>query len=291
MSFSERERAECLRLIQWGLDEDLGRPRRDLTSATTIPAEMQGKAVIVVRQSGVIAGLEALSYLADELSFDVELLTEDGTAEEGKAAARLSGRLQAILAGERLALNLLGHMSGVASITARYVAAVAGTKAKVCDTRKTTPGWRYLDKYAVRVGGGTNHRIGLFDGVLIKDNHLAGLAEAEARPIAAAVGRARSAAPAGTVVEVEIDSLTQLDEALASAPDIILLDNMTPENLGLAVEIRDSIAPRVQLEASGGINLQTIAAVARAGVDRISVGALTHSATVLDLALDYESSA
>lgn len=288
MPFSAIEESECRRLIEWGLREDLGEPRRDLTSAATIPDDMVGQAAVVVRQAGVIAGLESLLYLARELDFDVQVLGPDGPVPEGTIVARMRGRLQSILAAERLALNLMGHMSGVATLTAQYVELVRGTKAKICDTRKTTPGWRYLDKYAVRVGGGTNHRIGLFDGVLIKDNHLAGLAQRQAHPIATAVGKARRGTPAGTILEVEIDSLTQLDEALGSEPDMILLDNMTPDNLSLAVEIRDAKAPQVLLEASGGINLETVRVVALSGVDRISVGALTHSAAVLDLALDYE---
>lgn len=261
---------------------------RDLTSEAVIPAEQQSRALVVARRAGVIAGLDAVVMLAAKLGFNAELLTPDGPVEQGARVARLSGSLRSILAAERLALNLLGRLGGVATLTASYVHAIRGTKSRIVDTRKTTPGWRYLEKYAVRVGGGTNHRVGLFDGVLIKDNHLAAIAEREPKPILKAVARGRAHAPAGTMVEVEIDSLTQLEEALAARPDMILLDNMTPENLGLAVEIRDRQAPEVLLEASGGITLESILAVARSGVDRISVGALTHSATALDVALDYE---
>ncbi|MGL5096046.1 MAG: carboxylating nicotinate-nucleotide diphosphorylase, partial [Planctomycetia bacterium] len=182
---------------------------------------------------------------------------------------------------------------GVASLTARYVAAVAqapNNRAVVCDTRKTTPGWRLLEKYAVRVGGGTNHRFGLYDGVLIKDNHLAALARKHFNPIRVAVERARTANPPGTVVEVEVDTLEQLDQALAVVPDIVLLDNMPPAMMREAVARRDAVAPTVLLEASGGIHLETVAVVAATGVDRISVGALTHSAPALDLALDEDVS-
>lgn len=289
MPFNPREAEQCLRLLQWGLEEDLDQAG-DLTTEATIPEDLQASALLVAREAGVVAGLEALPMLAELRSgrFHVELLQEDGSVEEGTAVARMSGPLREILSVERLSLNLLSRLSGVATVTARYVEAVAGTKAKICDTRKTTPGWRYLEKYAVRVGGGTNHRIGLFDGVLIKDNHLAGLSSRKADPIAAAVAAARSRAPAGTVVQVEVDSLTQLEQALDAGPDMVLLDNMSPENLSVAVEIRDMKDPRILLEASGGITLESIPAVAASGVDRISVGALTHSAPILDLALDFE---
>ncbi|MFO0944844.1 MAG: carboxylating nicotinate-nucleotide diphosphorylase [Planctomycetota bacterium] len=287
-NFTARERAECERLIDWGLDEDLGSPMRDLTSEAVIPVDQRASALVMARQTGVIAGTEALPLLGDRLGYSVEVLRSDGPVEKGTPIARLAGTLRSVLAGERLSLNLLGRLSGVASLTARYVNAIRGTKACIVDTRKTTPGWRYLEKYAVRIGGGTNHRVGLFDGVLIKDNHLAAVSERESKPILVAVARAREQSPAGTVVEVEIDSLSQLEEAIHARPDMILLDNMIPENLGLAVEIRDRLGPGILLEASGGIHLESVVAVARSGVDRISVGALTHSAAVLDVALDYE---
>jgi nicotinate-nucleotide pyrophosphorylase (carboxylating) len=177
-------------------------------------------------------------------------------------------------------------LSGVASLTRRYVDAAAGTRAAVLDTRKTTPGWRLLEKYAVRMGGGTNHRLGLYDGVLIKDNHLAGLGG----DVRWAVETARAApGNAGLPVEVEVDTLDQLEHALAARADIVLLDNMTPEQMRAAVARRDAVSPDTRLEASGGITLATIAAIAATGVDRISVGALTHSAPALDIALDYAS--
>jgi nicotinate-nucleotide pyrophosphorylase (carboxylating) len=212
---------------------------------------------------------------------------EDGARlDRGTALATVAGPLRSILAAERTALNFLQRLSGVASLTRKYADAVAGTRAAVLDTRKTTPGWRLLEKYAVRTGGGTNHRVGLYDGVLIKDNHLAGLGGDVRR----AVGLARAApGNAGLAVEVEVDTLELLEHALAARADIVLLDNMTPEQMRTAVARRDAVSPGTKLEASGGINLSTIAAVAATGVDRISVGALTHSAPALDIALDYQS--
>jgi nicotinate-nucleotide pyrophosphorylase (carboxylating) len=288
MTFTTPERLEALRLIVTGLAEDLG-DRGDITSAALFDGDEYGRANLVVRQSGVIAGLEILDLIAehDERGLVVERRIDDGPAERGTVAAVLSGPLPTVLCVERLALNLIGRLSGVATLTAKYVAKVTGTKAKVCDTRKTTPGFRRLEKYAVRIGGGTNHRVGLFDGVLIKDNHLAGLAERSAHPVRDAVRRARERAPKDAVLEVEVDSPAQLEEALPAGPDIVLLDNMDVAAIRAAVARRDAVAPRVLLEASGGVNLETIAGIAATGVDRISVGALTHSAPCLDVALDY----
>lgn len=289
MDFNEDEKQECRRLLEWGLKEDLGEAG-DITSQSTIPAEAVGSAVIVPRSAGVVAGLPALQILADLRGdrLKVELFSMDGPAQEQQPVARLSGPTREILAVERLALNVLSHLSGIATLTARYVAAACGTKAEIRDTRKTLPGWRHLAKYAVRIGGGTNHRIGLYDAVLIKDNHLAALAKESDDPIAAAIRATRASVPAGTIVEVEVDSLTQLEQALNCGPDIVLLDNMGPENLSLAVEIRDLKAPDVLLEASGKITLDRIPAIAATGIDIISIGALTHSAPILDLGLDYE---
>jgi nicotinate-nucleotide pyrophosphorylase (carboxylating) len=194
--------------------------------------------------------------------------------------------MRALLTGERTALNFLQRLSGVATLTRRYVDA-AGSRAKILDTRKTTPGWRVLEKYAVRCGGGHNHRMGLFDGILIKDNHLAALGR-EPGAITKAVSAARAEAGGGLPVEIEVDRLEQLEEALACRPEIILLDNMSDEQMREAVARRAAVAPGVQLEASGGITLERIPAIAATGVDRISVGALTHSAPALDIALDYQ---
>jgi nicotinate-nucleotide pyrophosphorylase (carboxylating) len=192
------------------------------------------------------------------------------------------------LAAERTVLNFLMHLGGVATRTRQFVDAVAGTKAKILDTRKTLPGWRLLEKYAVRAGGGTNLRIGLFDGCLIKDNHLAVWKEEHPRDsLAGVIAAARQGVPAGIRVEIEVDTLEQLREVLAAKPDIVLLDNMDAATIAQAVRLRDWIAPGVLLEASGGVTLETVGAIAAAGVDRISVGAITHSAPVLDMAFDW----
>jgi nicotinate-nucleotide pyrophosphorylase (carboxylating) len=200
--------------------------------------------------------------------------------------------MRSLLALERTALNFLQRLSGIATLTDRFVAAVAGTRAVILDTRKTTPGWRVLEKYAVRCGGGQNHRVGLYDAVLIKDNHLAWLAQ-DADPIAAALKRARDNTPPQTLIEIEVDSLERLDRALAvdrdCSPDIILLDNFSQDALAEAVRLRDHRSPGVLLEASGGVTLDRVQAIAATGVDRISVGALTHSAQALDIGLDFES--
>src|SRR5262249_37751630 len=224
------------------------------------------------------------AVLEPRLSFTP--LVSDGTAVvAGTQLATVAGLLRGILAGERTALNFLQHLSGIATWTRRHVALVAGLPVRILDTRKTLPGWRLLEKYAVRQGGGHNHRVGLYDGILIKDNHLAGLPAADGGSrIQAAVRRARAARP-GMPVEVEVDTLGQLDEALACRPDIVLLDNMSPEQLREAAQRRNERAPGVLLEASGGVTLATLRAIAETGVERISIGALTHSAGALDLGL------
>lgn len=289
MPFNRRERNQCELLLKLGLEEDLDEVG-DITSNAVIDPDRHSQALVIVRQEGVVAGLECIDIMAGIYGkgLNVERLAQDGPVKKGTAVARIKGPTRSVLIIERTMLNLLGRLSGVATMTARYVAAVKGTKARICDTRKTTPGWRYLEKYAVRIGGGTNHRIGLFDAILIKDNHLADLARHEEYPLAAAVKRSRESVSPETIVEIEVDSIAQLDEALPAAPDIVLLDNMSIEMLRESVEIRNRTAPTVELEASGGVNLQTVTEIAHIGVDRISVGALTHSAPVLDVALDDE---
>jgi nicotinate-nucleotide pyrophosphorylase (carboxylating) len=219
----------------------------------------------------------------------VEVLVPDGSVlQPGQVVAHLSGPLRALLTGERTALNFLLRLSGVATLTSQYVAQVAGTRAGVYDTRKTFPGWRLLDKYAVRAGGGRNHRMGLYDQVLIKDNHLAGWQTLPGEhSLPGAVRRCRELYPQ-LVVEIEVDTLTQLQQVLPARPDIVLLDNMSPQQLAEGVALRDRLAPAVELEASGGVSLRTVGAIAQTGVERISVGGLTHSARALDLAFDWE---
>ena len=298
--FSAAETAACKRLIDLALDEDLGSDDAggrvgDATSQAVIPADLPGRAVFIARSAGVLSGMHAAKLVlhAVEPNLQVQAIKEDGDElQAGDRLAVVAGPMRGILMAERTALNFLQHLSGIATITRKYVDAVAGLNSQILDTRKTIPGWRLLAKYAVRCGGGHNHRMGLFDSVLIKDNHLAALRIPDCElPIREAVERARQTAPALTV-EIEVQALEEFDVALACRPDIILLDNMTPGNMREAVRRRNAETTDVDyvsLEASGGVNLQTVRAIAETGVDRISVGALTHSAPALDIALDYES--
>jgi nicotinate-nucleotide pyrophosphorylase (carboxylating) len=285
VTFNADETTACQRLLRLALDEDLGRTG-DLTSRAVIPADLQGQAVFIARAPGVLAGLPAAALVFAALDDRVQftpLVEDEALLTKGDRLATVRGPMRAILAGERTALNFMQRLSGVATQTRRHVDAVAGLRCKVLDTRKTTPGWRLLEKYAVRKGGGDNHRLGLHDGILIKDNHLAALS-----PKGRIGDAIRAARQVATVpVEVEVDNLEQLDAALAAKPDMVLLDNMTLDALREAVRRRNAAAPGVLLEASGGVTLQTIRAIAETGVDRISVGALTHSAVALDIALDY----
>jgi nicotinate-nucleotide pyrophosphorylase (carboxylating) len=278
----------CRRLVELALAEDLG-PAGDCTSTSVIPATANGKAAFVARSGGVIAGLPAVELVAAAVSAElaVAATVPDGTRVGPKSViATIAGPLRAVFVVERTALNFLQRLSGIATLTRRYVDAVVGTQAQILDTRKTTPGWRPLEKYAVRAGGGHNHRVGLYDGILIKDNHLAGLGGDVRR----AVRLARSLpANAGLPVEVEVDSLDQLAHALLEKPELVLLDNMGPDQLRRAVAMRNQTTPATRLEASGGVTLETVREIAETGVDRISVGALTHSAPALDIALDYQS--
>lgn len=281
--FTPEETASCRQLVDLALAEDLG-PFGDRTSRALIPANQIGSAAFVARSAGVVAGLPAAAMVCERLRFNPHV--EDGTSvSRGTRLATVEGSLREIFAAERTALNFLQRLSGVATLTRRFVDAAAGFPARILDTRKTTPGWRLLEKYAVRMGGGTNHRLGLYDGILIKDNHLAGLGG----DVQLAVELARAAPGNETYpVEVEVDTLDQLEAALAARADIVLLDNMTPEMMRRAVLRRDAASPDTKLEASGGVTLATIGAIAETGVDRISVGALTHSAPALDIALDYQ---
>ncbi len=285
--FTPPELLACRRLVELAIQEDVG--AGDLTSQAVIPEALEGRAVFVARAPGVVSGLPAAALVFATLDPRVRFdpLVRDGDAvQPGTRLARVAGPMRAILTGERTALNFLQHLSGIATQTRRYVDTVADLKCRVVDTRKTLPGWRLLEKYAVRCGGGQNHRVGLFDGVLIKDNHLAALGHGR-KDIRTAVEAARGLHGAGIPVEIEVDNLTEFDEALACAPDIVLLDNMDPATMGEAVRRRDARAPKVLLEASGGVTLATVRAIAESGVDRVSVGALTHSSPALDVALDY----
>ncbi|MBL8566420.1 MAG: carboxylating nicotinate-nucleotide diphosphorylase [Hyphomicrobiaceae bacterium] len=269
------------RAVQEALAEDLGLVG-DVTTNATIPADVQARAVIAARKAGVVSGIDlaiaAFREMDERVAVSVKLA--DGTAvAAGDVIAEISGPARAILTGERVALNFMGRMSGIATLTQRYVDAIAGTRARIVDTRKTTPGLRAFEKYAVRCGGGANHRIGLFDAVLIKDNHIAA-----AGGVGAAVAAARRNAGHMVKIEVEVDTLDQLEVVLGFSVDAVLLDNMSPDTLRKAVAM---IGGRALAEASGGVNLETVRAIAETGVDLISVGALTHSAPVLDLGLDF----
>ena len=285
--FAPPEIAAAKQLLAAALQEDLN-TQGDVTSLATIPAELNGRVAFVARSPGVLAGWPSvrLTLQAMDATLSCQEFKHDGEhLVSGDRIALVEGSMRSILQAERTALNFLQHLSGVATLTRKYVDAIAGHSAKILDTRKTIPGWRLLDKYAVRMGGGTNHRIGLYDGILIKDNHLAALSPRETA-IAQAIESARRTYP-HLPIEVEVDSLQQLEQALACRPNIVLLDNMNLDDLRAAVARRNAVAPAVQLEASGGVNLLTVRDIAATGVDRISVGALTHSAAALDIALDY----
>jgi nicotinate-nucleotide pyrophosphorylase (carboxylating) len=273
-----------LDLIDLALREDLA--QGDITSEATVPARQQARATLLAKQDGVISGIETARgvFARVDPSLAFESLVADGNrVARGTRLARISGDARSILAAERTALNLIQRLSGIATVTARYVEQVRGTGATVVDTRKTTPGMRALEKAAVRHGGGSNHRFNLGDAVLIKDNHLAAIGGDH--PIREAVAAARNRAPHTSKVEVEVVDLAGVHEALEAGADIIMLDNMTLGEMRRAVEIVDA---RALLEASGGITLETIADVAATGVDLISVGALTHSAPSLDISLDFD---
>jgi nicotinate-nucleotide pyrophosphorylase (carboxylating) len=290
MPLTAAETAAARRLIDLALAEDFGEVG-DVTSAATITTAASGRAAVVARIAGVIAGLpvaELVCATVDPALTFTPAIADGIVVRPGTELAAIAGPMRSILTAERTALNFLQRLSGVATLTRQYVEA-AGGKAQVLDTRKTTPGWRLLEKYAVRTGGGHNHRLGLYDGVLIKDNHLAALGGGAAA-VPKAVAAARAYAPA-LPIEVEVETWKQFEAALACRPEIVLLDNMPPAMLHRCVERRNEIAPGVLLEASGGVTVQTIGAIAATGVDRISVGALTHSAPALDIALDYRPAA
>ena len=265
------------RVVYAALAEDVG--AGDVTTEATVEADAVGTAEILLKEDGIVCGLDAAEAVFRALDSDVrfEALVEDGTpVERMTVVAVVSGPLRAILTGERVALNFLGRLSGIGTLTRRYVDAVAGTGVAILDTRKTTPGLRLLEKHAVACGGGKNHRFGLDDAVLVKDNHLAA-----AGSIHAAVERLRAATD--LPIEVECDTLAQVSEALAARVDAILLDNMKPDELAAAVALARGQA---RLEASGGVTLESIRTIAETGVDEISIGALTHSARSLDVSLE-----
>ena len=267
-------------LVRRALREDLG--PGDVTSEALIPADLTGVARLEAREPLVVCGMQVAEHVFRRCDVTLEILAPDGSElEPGDVAARVSGNARGILAGERVALNFVQHLSGIATTTRAYRRAVEDTAARIVDTRKTTPGWRALEKYAVRCGGGVNHRAGLFDGVLIKDNHIAAVGS-----IGDAVKRARERGPAGLRVQVEVESLAGASEALEAGAEALLIDNQPVASLRAIVE---AVAGRVPTEATGGVTLEGVAEIARTGVDRISIGALTHSAPAVDLALEWDS--
>jgi nicotinate-nucleotide pyrophosphorylase (carboxylating) len=277
--------AEIRRAVQLALAEDLG--SGDVTTLATVPATAKSVALMCAREPLTVAGIQFAEIAFHELSpkIKIEKLVRDGQkVDAGKTLLKISGSSRAILSAERVALNFVQRLSGVATLTAQFVGAIKGTRVQILDTRKTTPGWRRFEKYAVACGGGTNHRLGLFDLILIKDNHLAALRNEKPNAIAAAVLRARQKFP-NLKVEVEADTLKQVEQAANAGADFILLDNMDLKQLRAAVKI---VQGRAKTEASGGVNLKTVRAFAETGVDFISVGALTHSARAVDIGLDFE---
>jgi nicotinate-nucleotide pyrophosphorylase (carboxylating) len=277
---------DVFKTVRAALDEDIG--AGDVTTLATVPESARAVALMRAREILVPAGLDLAEAAFRALSTEAQVtrMAQDGSrVAAGMALLRIEGPARALLSAERVALNFVQRLSGIATLTAQFVDAVRGTGARVLDTRKTTPGWRRLEKYAVACGGAANHRIGLFDMVLIKDNHLAALRDAAPNAIVAAVRAARAKYPE-LKVEVEADTLEQVDHALEAGVDFVLLDNMNPVQLRLAVQ---KCKGRTLTEASGGVSLGTVRAIAETGVDFISVGALTHSARAVDIGLDFES--
>jgi nicotinate-nucleotide pyrophosphorylase (carboxylating) len=284
VNLPELDAARVEPLVRLAISEDIG--PGDVTSLCVLPEDVQARGVYVVNDRGVVAGLPLVPVILGQVDPSVTfepLVSEGARVAPGTQLAEISGSAVSILSAERISLNFLQRLSGVATLTAEFVAKVRGTSAKILDTRKTTPGWRCLEKYAVRAGGGTNHRMGLFDQILIKDNHL----ELSGRQaVTDAVKNARGKCPPGMVVEVEAESIDQVAEALAAGADIIMLDNMPIARMTEAVAmIRSHPGDAPVIEASGNVSLETVGAIARTGVDWISVGCLTHSARALDISL------
>ena len=286
MSTSQLTEKQLDTIIDLALEEDTG--QGDITSEALIPSGLTGKASLLVKGKGVLAGIEVAGrvFLRIDPSLEIGVLIKDGTAiKPGDKIATVSGSVSGILKAERTALNFLQRLSGIASLTAQYAAAVEGLPARVVDTRKTTPGMRMLEKYAVRMGGGQNHRLHLGDAVLIKDNHIAAL-RATGMNLKDIVAKARQNAPAGITVEVEVTNADEAAKAQKAGADIIMLDNMSIDEMK---RVADRISGQVKLEASGGVTLENVREVAMTGVDIISIGALTHSFRALDISLEMES--
>jgi len=271
-------------LVRTALAEDVG--AGDITTEVSVPPDLPGEAAIIAKEPCVVAGLALVEAVFRELGGTARLLVRDGTViEEGRRVCEITGPARAILTGERTALNFLQKLSGIATLTRQFVEAVAGTSAQILDTRKTTPTLRVLEKYAVAAGGGTNHRLGLYDAAMFKDNHRVILARLGPAALAQAVGDVRRRQPNLAII-IEADTLADVDTALAAGANHILLDNMALDELREAVQV---VAGRAKLEASGGVRLATVRAIAETGVDYISVGALTHSARAVDFSLEMQT--
>jgi len=290
--FTDETKRAAEEAVRRALSEDLG-AKGDITSAAMIPAALAGTGSFVFKEAGVVAGVVVLEEVCRQISkrILIEVLKGDGeAASAGETALRIFGPARELLAAERTALNFISHLSGVATMTRDFVKAVKGTKALIYDTRKTLPGLRALEKYAVRCGGGKNHRMGLYDQVLVKDNHIALSQDATRRAsLAEVLIDARRNAPQGVLFEVEATTIAEVEAAVAAGADIVMLDNMTPATIRRAVAIAGKRQGRkIVFEASGGVTLRTVAKIAATGVDRISVGAITHSARWIDISLEIE---
>ena len=287
MKIKKLEIKDYSALVELAINEDIG--NGDITSQAVNLPEENFIGVFTSREEGILAGSDIAQYVLKKISPEskIKFLLKDGAKlKRGTKIAIIKGPTSGVLMAERIILNFLQRLSGIASITNQYVAKVSGTECKILDTRKTTPGWRNIEKYAVLCGGGTNHRMGLYDMVMIKDNHIASLSKSSDTPIREAVGRARQVVGKNKKIIVEVDTLNQMVEALSISPEIILLDNMDIQKLKKAVILRNKTMPNILLEASGGVNLKTVQKIAKTGVDRISIGALTHSVKALDIGLD-----
>ena len=298
VDWSEQLEDDVRQIVRLAVREDLDR-YCDWTTVSLVPATARAAANIVAREEGIISGLRIAQVALDEMQADVEIALRktDGDAVQPKdTVAVLSGSARDMLTTERVLLNLIGRLSGIATLTNRFVDLVKHTDVRIYDTRKTTPGWRRLEKYAVNSGGGTNHRVGLYAAVMIKDNHLA-LSEDHGMTPASAIAKTKQFLEDAVaeypdvkdmIIEVEVDTIEQLREVLPAVPDIVLLDNMSCDELRACVAYRNENAKHVELEASGGVNLATVAGIAETEVDRISIGALTHSAVNFDVGLDWQ---
>lgn len=298
VDWSEQLEDDVRQIVRLAVREDLDR-YCDWTTVSLVPADARAKAKIVSRETGVISGLRIAEVALDEMQaeVDIELQKRDGDPVQPQdVVAGLTGSARDMLTTERILLNLIGRLSGVATLTNQFVELVKHTNVRIYDTRKTTPGWRRLEKYAVNSGGGTNHRVGLYAAVMIKDNHLA-LSEDHGMTPASAIKKTKKFIDEATseypdvkdmIIEVEVDTIEQLRDVLPAEPHIVLLDNMSCDELRACVAYRNENAPDVELEASGGVNLSTVAGIAETKVDRISIGALTHSAVNFDVGLDWQ---